>query len=196
MTDVLTPELVRLRELLRDRIAAEIAAPAPTRGRRADDRRRRAGRLRLGLAVAAAAVVLVGIGALVGHDAPGRREVVTGSAGPDAAPPTATARAAAVARNLPDSAVLFTGTDPSCRTTGDPAVFACTLASVPTAELLYSYKGTAETLVDDTATIVGGCRGDDQPGLHWTCYVGQQAVDQHLIAADLLGDPQPSPGRG
>jgi len=100
-----------------------------------------------------------------------------------------------VARGLPGGSVLFTGTDPSC-TSGDGVVFDCTLASAPTAEVQDDWTGAAELFVDADANIAGGCRGLDPAGLHWTCYVGQRAVQEQILAADLLGQHTSGPGRG
>jgi hypothetical protein len=96
---------------------------------------------------------------------------------------------------LPGGSMIFQGTNPSCSST-DGVVFDCTLASAPTAEVLGDYTGAAELFVDKDLNIAGGCRGQSADGLTWTCYLGQRAVDEEILAADLLGQNEPSPGRG
>jgi hypothetical protein len=100
-----------------------------------------------------------------------------------------------VSRGLPGGSLIFEGTNPSC-TTSDGVVFDCTLASAPTQEILDDYRGAAELFVDPTLHIAGGCRGKSEDGLEWTCYLGQRAVEEGILVADLLGQHAPSPGRG
>ena len=91
-----------------------------------------------------------------------------------------------VERGMPGGSVIFTGTDPSCTTT-DGIEFDCVLAHAPTAEVLDDYVGTTETIVDDGSIVNGACVGEDADGLHWTCYIGQRAVDEGLVGQDFLG---------
>ena len=91
--------------------------------------------------------------------------------------------------------MIFQGTNPSC-SSSDGVVFHCTLASAPTAEVLSDYTNAAELFVDPDLNIAGGCRGQSADGLKWTCYLGQRAVDEGILSADLLGQYSPSPGRG
>lgn len=100
-----------------------------------------------------------------------------------------------VSVGLPGGSMIFQGTDPSC-STSDGVVFDCTLASAPTQEVLGDYTGAAELFVDKDLNIAGGCRGQSADGLKWTCYLGQRAVDEAILSADLLGQYSPSPGRG
>jgi hypothetical protein len=100
-----------------------------------------------------------------------------------------------VSNGLPGGSMIFQGTDPSC-TSSDGVVFDCTLASAPTQEVLDDYTNSAELFVDKDLNIAGGCRGQSADGLKWTCYVGQRAVDEQILAADLLGQYSPEPGRG
>jgi hypothetical protein len=58
------------------------------------------------------------------------------------------------------------------------------------------YTDAAESFVVKHLNIAGGCRGRSADGLQWTCYLGQRAVDEGILAADLLGQYSPSPGRG
>jgi hypothetical protein len=100
-----------------------------------------------------------------------------------------------VSHGLPGGSMIFQGTKPSCRSI-DGVVFDCTLASPPTQERLDDYTGAAELFVDKDLNIAGGCRGQSADGLKWTCYLGQRAVDEAILTADLLGEYSPSPGRG
>lgn len=100
-----------------------------------------------------------------------------------------------VSHGLPGGSMIFQGTNPSC-TSGDGVVFDCTLASAPTEEVLDDYTDAAELFVDQNLDIAGGCRGRSADGLQWTCYVGQRAVAEQILAADLLGQHSATPGRG
>jgi hypothetical protein len=100
-----------------------------------------------------------------------------------------------VSHGLPGGSMIFQGTDPSCSSI-DGVVFDCTLASPPTQERSDDYTGPADLFVDQNLNIAGGCRGQTADGLKWTCYLGQRAADEAILAADLLGQYSPSPGRG
>jgi hypothetical protein len=129
-----------------------------------------------------------------------RRIVVIGSlavlgVGGAAAAAVATMSSDEVSHGLPGGSMIFQGTNPSC-SSSDDVVFQCTLASAPTAEVLSDYTNAAELFVDQDLNIAGGCRGQSADGLKWTCYLGQRAVDEQILSADLLGQYSPSPGRG
>jgi len=98
-----------------------------------------------------------------------------------------------VATAMPAGAVIFDQTDPTC--TADPAgkVFHCTLGCAPAPDEP-DYTGSKQTLVAD-GRIAGGCSGQDAAGMHWDCYVGQDAVDMEIITQDFLGEPA-GPSRG
>ena len=100
-----------------------------------------------------------------------------------------------VSNGLPGGSMIFQGTNPSC-SSSDGVVFQCTLASAPTEDVQADYTNTAELFVDQDLNIAGGCRGQSADGLAWTCYLGQRAVDEGILSADLLGQYSPSPGRG
>ncbi len=100
-----------------------------------------------------------------------------------------------VCQGLPGGSMIFQGTNPSCTSTDD-IVFQCTLASAPTQEVLDDYTNSAQLFVDADLNIAGGCRGQSADGLHWTCYLGRRAVDEQILAADLLGQHEAGPGRG
>ena len=100
-----------------------------------------------------------------------------------------------VSHGLPGGSMIFQGTNPSCSST-DEVVFDCTLASAPTDDVLGDYTNSAQLFVDKDLNIAGGCRGKSADGLQWTCYLGQRAVDEGILASDLLGQYSPSPSRG
>lgn len=54
----------------------------------------------------------------------------------------------------------------------------------------------AELFVDELLNIAGACRGQSADGLSWTCDVGQRAVDEAILSADLLGQYSPGPRSG
>jgi len=101
-----------------------------------------------------------------------------------------------VSKGLPGGSAIFEGTNPSCTSHDDGIVFDCTLASAPTEEVLDDYTGAAELFVDANKNIAGGCRGITADGLQWTCYIGDRAVQEGILSADLLGEYAPVPGRG
>lgn len=194
--------------LLGDRIEGAVARDGRagvTRGRRAV----------VGL-VAATVTVVVGLGALAASDrsspAPEVVDVRSGPAradepAPSTAPPPSPAddpTAAAVAQGMEDGALVFVGTEPSCvvvrvapsPVTAQPVEFACDLSRLPTAEELVDHTGVLQTYVDDEHRVAGACRGQDRDGRRWICLAGEAAVEAGYIARDLLGRPQPVPGRG
>ena len=129
-----------------------------------------------------------------------RRIVVIGAVavlgiGGAAAAAVSTMSSDEVSRGLPGGSMIFQGTNPSC-TSSDHIVFQCTLASAPTQEVLDDYTNSAQLFVDGDLNIAGGCRGQSADGLHWTCYLGQRAVDEEILAADLLGQHETAPSRG
>jgi hypothetical protein len=126
-----------------------------------------------------------------------------------------------VERGMPGGSWIFIGTEPTCTTT-DEVVYDCTLGNSPRPEwtnVSYrridtrrdgsweispsesphlidgEYNGRLELIVDDQSRIAGGCVGQDDAGMHWTCYVGEGAVDEGVVTAELLGQPS-GPGRG
>ena len=101
-----------------------------------------------------------------------------------------------VSKGLPGGSAIFEGTNPSCTSHDDGIVFDCTLSSAPTVEVLDDYTDAAELFVDANKNIAGGCRGLTADGLRWTCYVGDRAVQEGILSADLLGEYAPEPGHG
>jgi hypothetical protein len=100
-----------------------------------------------------------------------------------------------VASGMPAGAAMFGGTHPICAGADSSGAFTCKLSSPPTVEVLDDYTGTKELLAID-AKVAGGCIGQDARGLHWKCYIGEAAVTHGILAHDLLGQPQTSPGHG
>jgi hypothetical protein len=98
-----------------------------------------------------------------------------------------------VAAAMPAGAVIFDQTDPTCVYDAGGDLFHCTLATAPAAETV-TFSGTKQLLVADHK-VVGGCIGQDQAGLTWDCYIGQDAVDHEIVTQDFLGEPA-GPGRG
>jgi hypothetical protein len=100
-----------------------------------------------------------------------------------------------IERGMPGGAVIFAGTNPVC-TSGDGVVFDCLLTSPPEGSASLLYLGTVEPIVDDTSKVSGGCRSNDAAGMKWTCFIGQRAVDELIISADMLGQQQSGPSAG
>lgn len=96
-----------------------------------------------------------------------------------------------VAKGMTDTALIFAGTTAAC-TTSDNVVFHCTVSHTPQGEPGVAYiKGAVyEYAVNNV--VAGGCRGEDDEGLHWTCYAGQAAVDHEVIGPQLLGEVIPA----
>jgi hypothetical protein len=99
-----------------------------------------------------------------------------------------------VERGMPGGAQIFAGTNPSC-TSSDGIVFDCVLATAPVGEPINNL-GTVEMIVDEASKINGGCRSTDEAGMRWTCFIGQRAVDEQIISANLLGQPLTGPASG
>jgi hypothetical protein len=98
-----------------------------------------------------------------------------------------------VAHAMPAGAVIFDQTDPTCAVDAVGKVFHCTLGSAPAPEVS-DYTGSKQLLVVG-GKVAGGCIGQDVSGMHWDCYVGQDAVDMEIVTQDFLGQPA-GPGRG
>jgi hypothetical protein len=98
-----------------------------------------------------------------------------------------------VATAMPAGAVIFDQTDPTCAVDPGGKVFHCTLGSAPAPDVS-DYTGSKQILVAG-GKVAGGCIGQDVAGMHWDCYVGQDAVDMEIITHDFLGEPA-GPGVG
>jgi hypothetical protein len=100
-----------------------------------------------------------------------------------------------VEQGMPAGSAIFGGTHPSCVLQGDGITYACTLASLPTQELIGDHRDAKELVTIDRH-VAGGCIGQDREGRHWNCYLGREAVKRQILAADLLGQYAPAPGHG
>jgi hypothetical protein len=100
-----------------------------------------------------------------------------------------------VEQGMPAGSAIFGGTHPTCVLQQDGITFACTLASLPTQEILGDHRGAKELVTIDRH-IAGGCIGQDREGRRWNCYLGREAVKRQILVADLLGQYAPSPGHG
>lgn len=134
-------------------------------------RRRRTARR---AAVAAVAAAAIGTGAAVGSGLLSEEQV---------------------ARGMPAGSAIFGGTHPTCTLRPDGVTYACTLASLPTEEIIGDHTGAKELVTVDRR-IAGGCIGQDREGRRWNCYLGEEAVKREILARDLLGQYAPAPGRG
>jgi hypothetical protein len=134
-------------------------------------RRRRPGIRRLVVAVAAFSIMAAGTAVAAGVFSP-----------------------AQVAQGMPAGTYIFGQTDPSCVLDADGITYHCTLVNPPLPELS-DFTGSKELVtVDDR--IAGGCIGQDAEGMHWDCFMGDEAVKHEILVQDLLGQYAPEPGRG
>jgi hypothetical protein len=103
---------------------------------------------------------------------------------------------------LPRGSAIFIGTDPTCTAVRPGVEYDCTLASVPTREQAFDqdgsldFKGWVDGIVDQNNHVAGGCRAMTKDGLHWVCYLGEEAVKQGILDESLLGTNQVGPGHG
>jgi hypothetical protein len=103
-----------------------------------------------------------------------------------------------VAKSIPSGTWALMGTHPTCTTVRADVEFDCKLAKPPrTGDVAAGgWAGTVEPTVDATKRVNGGCRSLSADGMHWRCYIGQEAVQQRIIGPDFLGEYAPAPGRG
>jgi hypothetical protein len=103
---------------------------------------------------------------------------------------------------LPRGHAVFTGTDPTCVAVRENVEYDCTLAHSPTgmtitgSDGLPAFKGTVVQIVDGQNHIAGGCRARTDDGMHWRCYLGDEAVKQQILDKSLLGATQVGPAHG
>jgi hypothetical protein len=100
---------------------------------------------------------------------------------------------------------MMAGTEPTCTTLREGVEYDCTLAKppqeeapVPPAESLGGthgrageWKGYVIGMVDKTGHVSGGCRAESGDGIHWRCYVGQEAINQNILGPKALGQYLP-----
>jgi hypothetical protein len=101
-----------------------------------------------------------------------------------------------VAVGMPGGSAIFTGTNPTCVVVTDGVAYRCTLAHAPTVETAPTYLGSKQILQGTDSTIVGGCIGTSNDGLHWDCYIGDAAVQHGILAKSMLGQPMSGPSHG
>jgi hypothetical protein len=161
------PDLIRVGNELEVAVRREIDARSAAR------RRRLRSRVVASVAVATGVVAIAGTAAATGLFS-----------------------ASTVESGLPGGTSIFEGTQPSCTTT-DGVVFDCKLASAPVPEWGPSgMQGAKEPFVDENNIVAGGCVGQDPQGLHWVCYAGQRAVDEHVLTPTALGQHVDGPTSG
>jgi hypothetical protein len=95
---------------------------------------------------------------------------------------------------MPAGSAILGGTEPTCELREDGITYACTLASLPTEEVVADHRAKRLVTIDDR--IAGGCIGRDREGRRWDHYLGDEAVKREILVADLLGEYAPEPGRG
>jgi hypothetical protein len=103
-----------------------------------------------------------------------------------------------VADGIPASTWALVGTHPRCTTIRANVEFDCVLASLPREGDIPAgaWKGTVEPTVDLGKHVNGGCRSLNADGTHWRCYLGEEAVRQHTVGAEFLGELSSGPARG
>jgi len=103
-----------------------------------------------------------------------------------------------VAKSIPSGTWALMGTQPTCTTIRSGIEFDCKLASPPRTGDIEpgGWNGTVEPTVDATKRVNGGCRSLSADGMHWRCYIGQEAVKQQIIGPGFLGEYAPAPGVG
>ena len=111
-------------------------------------------------------------------------------------PPTACSSTSEdVAASLPAGTLALAGTNPTCTVVRENVEYHCVLEKAPAPEV-EDWKGTVEPSVDATSHVNGGCRSLNSAGTEWSCYIGQEAVDQQIIGPALLGEFSSGPGVG
>jgi hypothetical protein len=99
-----------------------------------------------------------------------------------------------VAAGMPDGTMIFGGTHPTCVLDGDGITFHCTLADAPAPEIS-DFRGSKQVIAVDQV-VAGGCIGQDEAGMTWDCWMGEEAVRHEIITEDFLGEPATGPARG
>lgn len=163
----LTPELMRLNEILEDAAERDLARSSPRR-------RRTAVRRRVVLSVAALAVFAGGAAAITSQFLSGDQ----------------------VAAGLPLGSAVFQGTNPACTPAGEES-YDCLLSTPPTVGYAEGgWAGTKFSFLDDQKRVAGGCVGADAAGLRWSCFLGESAIEHEVVDREYLGQLVPEPGHG
>ncbi len=131
---------------------------------------------------------LASAGSVGGDGVPVTDSPVVTTSAPD---PTTTPAPPPVANELPAGGLSVGGQTPTCTKVYDDQ-YDCTLTTpldpLEPANALYVDKtGMAELYVNSSSRVAGGCRSTSADARHWFCYVGQRAVDEQIIGAQLLG---------
>jgi hypothetical protein len=100
-----------------------------------------------------------------------------------------------VAASMPAGAAIFEGRNPTCSVVSEGVEYHCTLDRPPFHEV-DDFTNVKEATVDATKHVNGGCVGLDATGLEWECYLGQRAVEEHIVSQGFLGEYAPEPGHG
>jgi hypothetical protein len=100
-----------------------------------------------------------------------------------------------VEHSLPAGTLALAGTEPACEVVVQDVEYHCTLERPPAPEFP-DWLGAVEPTVDATKHVNGGCRSLASDGLEWQCYIGEAAVEQEIVAADVLGQYAPEPAVG
>ncbi len=175
-----------LGEALREAVAADLArseesAASPPRPRRRTRPRRRIG-TRTALALLAAALA-VPAGAIATGVFSSEQEV---------------------AHSIPTAGFAFAGIEPTCTTVREGLEYDCVLGQPPNGEVPPGsgrfvvkpgeWRGVVEPTADETSHVNGGCRSQNAEGTHWTCYLGEESVNQGILAwSRALGQYLPEP---
>jgi hypothetical protein len=107
-----------------------------------------------------------------------------------------------VERFLPQGSLAFSGTHPQCTVLEPDVAYRCHLATTPTRMTVTgpdgqpAFSGAKFGTVSDDGRVNGGCIGLNQAGTEWACYLGERAVAEGIIDADVLGQKQAGPAGG
>jgi len=101
-----------------------------------------------------------------------------------------------VEQSMPAGTRFLVGTTPHCEVVKDGVEYRCTVTGKFNNPEIADMKGTVEPTVDKTKHVNGGCRSLRSDGREWTCYIGEEAVEQQIVGKDFLGEYAPAPGVG
>jgi hypothetical protein len=103
-----------------------------------------------------------------------------------------------VAAFLPAGTLALQNAQPTCTVVTPGVQYDCVTAHAPQGDAgPGNWNQAAEPAVDPaTEKVIGGCRSLNPDGTHWTCYLGQKAVDEKIVGAGFLGQTVEGPGEG